>query len=94
MKVVHKAVAAVVREQGRGSELLEFRHPLAGVQLPTGTVEPEEAYAAAALRELHEESGLDLALKPRPIGTWHRRWGAGANKDRQLEKHIWHIFAF
>ena len=48
MKVVHKAVAAVVRDYGRGSELLVFRHPLAGVQLPKGTVEPEEAYAAAA----------------------------------------------
>jgi len=93
MKVVHKAVAAVVRDQGRGSELLVFRHPLAGVQLLKGTVETEEAYAAAALRELHEESGLDLALNPQPIGIWHRRMGAGANKDRQLEKHIWHIFA-
>ena len=82
MKVVHKAVVAVVRDQGRGSELLVFRHPLAGVQLPKGTVEPGEAYAAAALRELHEESGLDLALKPQPIGIWHRRMGAGANKDR------------
>ena len=92
MKLVHKAVAAVVRDQGRGSELLVFRHPLAGVQLPKGTVEPKEAYAVAALRELHEESGLDLALKPQPIGIWHRRMGAGANKDRQLEKHIWHIF--
>ena len=40
MKVVHKAVAAVDRDQGRESELLVFRHPLAGVQLPKGTVEP------------------------------------------------------
>ncbi|MDA8740983.1 NUDIX domain-containing protein [Rhodobacteraceae bacterium] len=93
MKVVHKAVAAVVRDYGRGSELLVFRHPLAGVQLPKGTVETKEAYAAAALRELHEESGLYLTLKPQPIGVWHRRMGAGANKDRHLEKHIWHIFA-
>lgn len=48
MKVVHKAVAAVVRDRGLGSELLVFRHPLAGMQLPKGTVEPGEAYAAAA----------------------------------------------
>ena len=83
----------MVRDYGRGSELLVFRHPLAGVQLPKGTVETKEAYAAAALRELHEESGLYLTLKPQPIGVWHRRMGAGANKDRYLEKHIWHIFA-
>ena len=93
MKVVHKAVAALVRDRGLGSELLVFRHPLAGVQLPKGTVEPGEAYAAAALRELHEESGLHLALKPQPIGVWHRSKAADANKDRQLEKHVWHIFA-
>ena len=92
MKVVHKAVAAVVRDYGRGSELLVFRYPLAGVQLPKGTVEPEEAYAAA-LRELHEESGLHLTLEPLPIGVWHRSMAADANKDRQLGKHIWHIFA-
>ena len=55
MKVVHKAVAALVRDRGLGSELLVFRHPLAEVQLPKGTVEPGEAYAAAALRELHED---------------------------------------
>lgn len=93
MKVVHKAVAAVVRDYGRGSELLVFRHPFAGVQLPKGTVEPKEAYAAAALRELHEESGLHLTLEPQPIGVWHCSMAADANKDRQLERHIWHIFA-
>ena len=63
------------------------------MQLPKGTVEPGEAYAAAALRELHKESGLHLALKPQPIGVWNRSKAADANKDRQLEKHIWHIFA-
>ena len=80
MKVVHKAVAAVVRDYGRGSELLVFRHPFAGVQLPKGTVEPKEAYAAAALRELHEDSGLHLALKPQPIGIWHCRMVAAPIK--------------
>lgn len=93
MKVIHKAVAAVFRDYVRGSELLVFRHPLAGAQLPKETVEPKEAYAVAALRELHEESGLHLTLEPQPIGVWHRSRGSGANKNRQLEKHIWHIFA-
>ena len=94
MKVIQKAVAAVVRDHVRGSELLVFRHPVVGVQLPKGTVEPQEAYeAAAALRELHEESGLHLTLQPQSIGIWHRNLAADANKDRHFEKHIWHIFA-
>ena len=36
-----------------------FRHPLAGIQLVKGTVEPSENPADAARRELFEESGLD-----------------------------------
>ena len=35
-----------------------FRHPLAGIQLVKGTVEPSENPADAARRELFEESGL------------------------------------
>ena len=36
-----------------------FRHPLAGIQLVKGTVEPSESPEDAARRELFEESGLD-----------------------------------
>ncbi len=36
-----------------------FRHPLAGIQLVKGTVEPSENPADAARRELFEESGLN-----------------------------------
>ena len=36
-----------------------FRHPLAGIQLVKGTVEPSEKPADAARRELFEESGLN-----------------------------------
>lgn len=46
--------------------LLVFRHvdqPIAGIQVPAGTIEPGEAPAAAALREAREETGLaGLAL--------------------------------
>ncbi|MDA8634793.1 NUDIX domain-containing protein [Rhodobacteraceae bacterium] len=38
--------------------MLMFRHPLAGIQLIKGTVEPSENPADAARRELFEESGL------------------------------------
>jgi 8-oxo-dGTP pyrophosphatase MutT (NUDIX family) len=42
----------------RGRELLVFRHPTAGVQLPAGTVEAGETPEAAVLREVREEAGL------------------------------------
>lgn len=93
MKAVEKAVAAVVRPVGADLELLLFRHPLAGVQLPKGTVEPGETCTAAALRELHEESGLHLSVKPQPIGVWNRYIPHRPGKGRVAQKHIWHIFA-
>lgn len=42
----------------KGNLLLVFRHPLAGVQLIKGGIDPHEDPAAAALRELSEESGI------------------------------------
>jgi 8-oxo-dGTP pyrophosphatase MutT (NUDIX family) len=93
MTIIDKAVAAVVRQNGAAAELLVFRHPLAGVQLPKGTVEPGETPAEAVLRELEEESGLRLAVEPRPLGQWRRvldgRFGELATGD----VHLWHLFA-
>jgi len=57
----HKVVAYVVRD-GR---LLVFIHPddasfdESGVQVPAGTVRPDELPADAVLREAAEETGLD-----------------------------------
>jgi 8-oxo-dGTP pyrophosphatase MutT (NUDIX family) len=49
-----------------GSNLLVFRHvdfPEAGIQVPGGSVEPDEEWEVAALREAEEETGLrDLRL--------------------------------
>ena len=57
MKTIHKAVAAVVRRNGASSELLVFRHPKAGVQLPKGTVEsllePENKDQLAEILKYH-----------------------------------------
>ena len=90
MAILHKAVAAVVR--GGGTELLAFAHPHAGVQLPKGTVEPDETPAEGVLRELEEESGLRLEAEPRFVGTWTRvldgRFGESATHD----EHVWHLF--
>jgi 8-oxo-dGTP pyrophosphatase MutT (NUDIX family) len=58
MATLEKVTAFMTREKPTGLELLLFRHPSAGIQLPAGTVETGEAPEAAALREAGEESGL------------------------------------
>jgi len=42
----------------KNSELLVFQHDRGGVQVPAGTVEFGEEIATAAIRELHEETGV------------------------------------
>ncbi|WHP05623.1 MULTISPECIES: NUDIX hydrolase [Acinetobacter] len=64
-----KAVPVVVRNHGQGLEILAFRHPLAGTQLVKGTIEQDEQYEHAAIRELFEESGLVAKLKPKFMGN-------------------------
>lgn len=91
MRIVEKAVAAVVRVGATGEELLVFTHPFSGVQIPKGTIEPDEPIVAAALRELEEESGLRLPATPRHIGTWQRQI-IGPGKDGTItEIHPWHV---
>jgi 8-oxo-dGTP pyrophosphatase MutT (NUDIX family) len=51
--------------------ILLFRHPLAGVQLVKGTIEPGETPAEAALRELSEESGIVDASVVSDLGCWN-----------------------
>jgi 8-oxo-dGTP pyrophosphatase MutT (NUDIX family) len=56
--VLEKVTALVMRPSARGDELLLFRHPYVGIQIPAGTVDPGETPDAAVLRETHEETGL------------------------------------
>lgn len=56
--VLGKVTAFVTRDSENGRELLVFRHPNAGVQLPAGTIEPGESAESAVLREVQEETGL------------------------------------
>ena len=59
-EVVQKITAFIVRERGGVKEVLVFKHPTAGVQIPAGTVEKGEDLETAVKREAYEETGLKL----------------------------------
>ncbi|KAF0864574.1 NUDIX domain-containing protein [Pseudomonas sp. LD120] len=67
--LVNKACPVVLRH-GSSLEILAFRHPLAGLQLVKGTLEPGESSAVAAVRELLEEAGVQ-GEAVRQLGIWH-----------------------
>ncbi len=85
MTTIRKAYAYITREDVGACEFLVFRHrdfPEAGIQVPKGTILPDEAPAAAALREAQEETGLAtltmvrplaVDLRPQPDGSLHER---------------------
>lgn len=88
---IDKVTAFITRDPGDDTsrrELLVFDHsnPLAGTQLPAGTVEPGENPADAVLREAREETGLEgLILVSDPVrgpseladGEWYLDLNAG-----------------
>ena len=61
---------AVVLSADPTPRILLFRHPVAGVQLVKGGIEPGETPGAAALRELAEESGITAATLEADLGLW------------------------
>lgn len=66
-----KSCPVVLRNvNGNGIEILAFQHPLAGLQLVKGTIEPDEKPDEAAIRELGEESGILEAEAIFNLGLW------------------------
>lgn len=63
-----KACPIVLRRRADRLDILAFRHPLAGLQLVKGKIDAGEGPVEAALRELHEESGIDHARFDRYLG--------------------------
>ncbi|OOV92200.1 NUDIX hydrolase [Pseudomonas sp. MF4836] len=57
MSRIDKACPVVLRHAA-ALQVLAFAHPLAGLQLVKGSLEPGEASAVAAVRELAEEAGI------------------------------------
>jgi 8-oxo-dGTP pyrophosphatase MutT (NUDIX family) len=76
----NKACPVVFRDSSY-SRILVFKHPLAGIQLVKGTIEPGEEPAQAALRELCEESGICRAKLERDLGIW----------DSGFENQVWSL---
>jgi 8-oxo-dGTP pyrophosphatase MutT (NUDIX family) len=61
--VIEKVTAFITRKWNSDPELLLFKHPHAGIQIPAGTVETGETPEEAVLREASEETGLsDLTI--------------------------------
>jgi 8-oxo-dGTP pyrophosphatase MutT (NUDIX family) len=78
MSTLTKVTAFVVRPSPAGGDLLLFRHPYAGIQIPAGSVDEGEAPQHAVLREVGEETGLtdvslldELAAQEIPIPEGH-----------------------
>lgn len=64
-----KKVTVFVISEESPSRILLFRHPLAGIQLPAGTVEPGEEILDAARREVWEETGLKVMSQGKVLGS-------------------------
>lgn len=69
MKTINKVTAFVTRQTAQGLDLLLFKHPYAGIQIPAGTVEPGETPEDAVIREVNEETGLTAVRLAAHLGT-------------------------
>jgi 8-oxo-dGTP pyrophosphatase MutT (NUDIX family) len=72
VRTIEKVTAFITRSHGPEAELLLFHHPLAGIQLPAGTVDMDEAPETAVLRETWEETGLQNVTIAAKLGQ--QRW--------------------
>lgn len=67
------AVAVVVVQEGRVLALRRAAHRDAGAglwEVVSGRVESGEEIVEAALREVREETGLDVEIDPRPVDSY------------------------
>src|SRR5687768_12307239 len=90
---LNKVLAYITRLRGGGYELLVFRHrdfPEAGVQVPAGTVEPDEDLVTALMREVEEETGVGSFKLARLLGAYD--W-QHPDTLRIHHRHVYHLVA-
>ena len=90
MTPVVSKVFAYITNQNR---LLMFRHtdfPEAGIQVPAGTVKPNEELAIAVLREAEEETGLQGLTIRTYLGEQIRNM-EDVGKDEIHHRHFYHL---
>lgn len=66
---IEKVTVFITRKVHKDNQLLLFKHPHAGIQIPAGTVESEENVEKAALREAKEETNISEFTSVELIGT-------------------------
>ncbi len=68
-KSIEKVVAFITRRSSGIEQMLVLQHPLAGLQLPAGTVDLGESVEAAVRREIEEETGLTECMLIARLGS-------------------------
>ncbi len=68
MTPLEKVTAFITRQTPDGVDLLLFRHPTSGIQIPAGTVEEGETPKIAVIREVSEETSLTSLTLQQQIG--------------------------
>lgn len=81
MPAPQKACPVVIRDRDGLTQILAFRHPVAGLRIVKGSIEAGETPATAAARELEEESGI--------VGTAVTDLGSASIGDPPAR---WHVF--
>jgi 8-oxo-dGTP diphosphatase len=87
--VIYKVFAYITHQ----NRLLVFRHtdfPEAGIQVPAGTVMPNEDLSAAVLREAQEETGLRGLRIKTCLGEQIRNM-EDVGKDEIHHRHFYHL---
>lgn len=87
--LIHKVFAYITH----GHRLLVFRHadfPQACIQVPAGTVQPNEHPDGAVLREVYEETGLSDFAEIHFLGE-HSRDMMDFNRDEIHHRYFYHL---
>ena len=63
--------------------------PEAGIQVPAGTIEPDESPESAVIREIYEESGLTDVRLISKLGKYY--YDMSLYREEVQERHVFHL---